>query len=334
MNENSFTSKSNERHCKIGVSEFSPCPSNCREFLREANWEEASNHGCLAFDKLEKFLEGTNSFSVGATAFQQASADILENFSSQSEIGFDLIRYFLSISSPEQVKSTILEMDDSLLYRIVKEDYKIFQKLRREKKVFGTEANFLDSKAAQFWNSLPSERISKFMLYCIREKSDCTFASRFLSLMDSEALLTLASSIGLTVEEERELYKGLEESLYEFPIQFTALYPHLLEIFAEDPEIHIILSTMAGLVERKEFLVKAREKVLALISETDKKNTHQAVLDYLNTLDQDAALEILSMLEEKDHIGASEKDLLSSYIKGEEGDFLLHFNRRPIYRVK
>lgn len=334
MNDSGSSVKNNERLCKVGVSEFSPCPSNCREFLRESTWKDATLNGCLAFDKLEKFLEGSNSFSVGATAFQQAPADILENFSSQSEIGFDLIRYFLSISSPEQVKSTILEMDDSLLYRIVKEDYSIFQKLRKERKVFGTETNFLDSKAAQFWNSLPPDRISKFMLYCIREKSDYTFASRFLPLMPEESLLNLGKTAGLDIDEERNLYKGLEESLYEFPIQFTGLYSHLMDLFAEDPEIGIILSTMAGLVERKAFLIKAREEVLALIAETDKKNSHQAVLDYLNTLDQDAALEILSMLEESNHIGISEKNLLSAYIKREEGDFLFHVNRRPIYRMK
>ncbi len=334
MSVPSLVAKKTERLCKAGVSEFSSCPSNCREFLRETTWAEASLNGCLAHDKLEKFLEGTNSFTVGATAFQQAPADILENFSSQSEIGFDLIRYFLSISSPEQIKSTILEMDDSLLYRIVKEDYKVFQKLRKERKIIGTEANFLDSKAAQFWNSLPSDRISKFMLFCIRDKNDCIFASRFLSLMSPKSLLLLRESLGLTIEEERELYKGLEESLYEFPILFTEIYSHLLELFADDPEIFMILSTMAGLVERKESLLKARENVLSLISETEKKNTHQVVLDYLNTLDQDAALEILSMLEEKDHIGSSEKSLLSAYIKGQEGDFLLHFNRRPMYRMK
>ncbi|TGK06965.1 hypothetical protein EHO59_02270 [Leptospira semungkisensis] len=322
-----------ERICVAGVSEFKACPSNCREYLRETNWDDSSRLGCLAFEKLEKFLEGNSSFSVGATAFQQAPADILENFSSQSEGGFDLVRYFISISSPDQVKSTILEMDDSLLYRIVKEDFKIFQKLKKEKKVFGTETNFLDSKATQFWNSLPPDRISKFILYCVRNKKDNLFAARFLSLMPTESLISLRKDSGLTREEEIELYRGLEESLYEFPIQVTGIYSHLMDLFAEDPEINIILSTMGGLVERKETLLQAREEILKIIDESDKKNSHQEILNYLNTLDKDAALEILTMLEEKNHLGNSEKILLSSYIKGEEADFIT-FAKKPIYRMK
>ncbi|TGL61122.1 hypothetical protein [Leptospira sarikeiensis] len=322
-----------ERTCLAGVSEFKPCPSNCRDFFRVSNWDDSSDQSCFAFEKLEKFLEGGNSFSVGATAFQQAPADILENFSTQSEIGFDLVRYFLSISSPDQVMSTILEMDDSLLYRIVKEDFKIFQKLRKEKKVFGTETNFLDSKAAQFWNSLPPERITKFVLYCLRNKKDNIFAARFLGLMPPETLLTLRENLSLTKEEEIELYRGLEESLYEFPILFPGMYTHLLELFAEDPEIHIILSTMEGLVDRKKGLLKAGREVLRIIEASDKKNSHQEVLNYLNTLDKDAALEILGMLEEKNHIGISEKSLLSAYIKGEESEYIT-FGKRSVYRVK
>ncbi|TGK02958.1 hypothetical protein EHQ53_05695 [Leptospira langatensis] len=322
-----------ERICVAGVSEFKACPSNCREFLRETNWDDSSRLGCLAFEKLEKFLEGDSSFSVGATAFQQAPADVLENFSAQSEVSFDLVRYFISISSPDQVKSTILEMDDSLLYRIVKEDFKIFQKLKKEKKVFGTETNFLDSKAAQFWNELPSDRISKFILYCIRNKKDNLFAARFLSLMSTEALISLRESAGLTREEEIELYRGLEESLYEFPVQTPGIYSHLLDLFAEDPEINMILSTMGGLVERKVFLLKAIDEALQIIHESDKKNTHQEILNFLNTLDKDAALEILAMLEEKSHLGNSEKTLLASYIKGEEADFIT-FAKKPTYRMK
>ncbi len=323
-----------ERTCLAGVSESKPCPGNCRDFYRESNWNDSGEQACFAFEKLEKFLEGVSSFSVGATAFQQAPADILENFSTRSEIGFDLVRYFLSISSPDQVMSTILEMDDSLLYRIVKEDFKIFQKLRKEKKVFGTETNFLDSKAAQFWNGLPPERISKFILFCLRTKKDNIFAARFLGLMPIETLLMLGETLRLSREEEVELYKGLEESLYEFPIRFPAIYPHLLELFSEDPEINIILSTMEGLVERKESLLRAREEVLKIIEESDKKNSHQEVLNYLNTLDKDAALEILGMLEEQNHIGFSEKSLLSAYIKGEESDFITFGRRQQVFRVK
>ncbi|PNV72608.1 hypothetical protein [Leptospira inadai] len=322
------TTETTERSCEVGILISKPCPVNCRTNLRKnISAVHHSEAGCLAHEKLEQFLEGKNSLTVGASAFHQSPSEILERFSSESEIGFELVGYFLMISSPEQVQATVFEMSNVLLYRIVKEEFKLFLDLRTERRAAKAIVNFLDSKMVQYWKSLPVDRVSDFIVYCVREKNDSQFAAQFLHLLPADFLLTLKEKTGLTDLEEKRLFAGLEEGIYEFPIQVPDIYPLLLKIFADDPEISLVLSTMEALVDRKKVLVNAGDSVLRLLQDKENKNAHQAVLDYLHSLDQDAALEILSMLQENGHLSFSEKDLLSSYIK-REGDFRRGFSRR------
>ncbi|EPG73072.1 hypothetical protein LEP1GSC058_3178 [Leptospira fainei serovar Hurstbridge str. BUT 6] len=264
---------------------------------------------------------------MGASAFHQAPSEILERFSSESEIGFELVGYFLLISSPEQVQATVLEMSNPLLYRIVKEEFKLFLDFKKERRVAKAIVNFLDSKMVQYWKSLPPDRISDFIVYCVRERNDSQFAAQFLHLLSADFLLDLKKKTGLTELEERKLFAGLEEGIYEFPIHVPEIYPLLLQMFTDDPEISLILSTMEALVDRKKVLINAGNSILKLLEDKENKNAHQAVLDYLHSLDKDAALEILSMLQENGHLSSSEKDLLSAYIRG-DGDFRRDFSRR------
>ncbi|TGK11550.1 hypothetical protein EHO60_04410 [Leptospira fletcheri] len=301
--------------CKVGVPISKACPGNCRTDLRKDKRLEKED--CKAVHKLEQLLYGQNTLSVGASAFHQAPAELLEEFSEESEIGFELVSYFLLISSPEQVQETVREMSNPLLYRIVKEEFDLFMMLR---KAGGRAANFLDSKMVRYWRKLPESRVVDFIMYCVRGRKDPEFASRFLYLLSGRSLLELRKQTGITVSEEKELYSGLQDSIYEFPIHFPEMYPRLMEIFSDDPEISIILSTMAALVERKEILIHSGEEVLRILGKTHKKLAHQSVLDYLLTLDQDAALEILSMLEENKHLSSSEKELLSSFLRKDDDD--------------
>ncbi|WP_010571317.1 hypothetical protein [Leptospira broomii] len=313
--------------CEVGILISKPCPVNCRTNLRKNISGIHSEAGCTAYEKLEQFLEGKNSLTVGASAFHQAPSEILERFSSESEIGFELIGYFLLISSPEQVQATVFEMSNLLLYRIVKEEFKLFLDLRKERRAAKAIVNFLDSRMVQYWKNLPVDRISDFIVYCVRERNDSQFAAQFLYLLPADFLLNLKEKTGLTDLEEKQLFAGLEEGIYEFPIHVPEIYPLLLRMFADDLEISLILSTMEALVERKKVLINAGQSVLKLLQDKENKNAHQAVLDYLHSLDQDAALEILSMLLENGHLSLSEKDLLSAYIRG-EGDFRRGFSRR------
>ncbi|WP_039948635.1 hypothetical protein [Leptospira fainei] len=321
------TTETTASSCEVGIPISKPCPANCRTNLRKNISGIHSKVRCTAYEKLEQFLEGKNSLTVGASAFHQAPSEILERFSSESEIGFELVGYFLLISSPEQVQATVLEMSNPLLYRIVKEEFKLFLDFKKERRVAKAIVNFLDSKMVQYWKSLPPDRISDFIVYCVRERNDSQFAAQFLHLLSADFLLDLKKKTGLTELEERKLFAGLEEGIYEFPIHVPEIYPLLLQMFTDDPEISLILSTMEALVDRKKVLINAGNSILKLLEDKENKNAHQAVLDYLHSLDKDAALEILSMLQENGHLSSSEKDLLSAYIRG-DGDFRRDFSRR------
>ncbi|PJZ69929.1 hypothetical protein CH373_13220 [Leptospira perolatii] len=304
--------------CGAGIANSKPCPANCRSEIRNGKGASDPNFRCLAYEKLARFLEGKNSFTVGITAFQQAPAEVLENFSAQSDIGFELVRYFLSISSHEEVKSTILEMSDPLLYRIVSQEFTRFIELRKTKKGSEVGFHFLDIRSNDYWIGLPPERIVKFIEYSVKGERNTKLASQFLKLLSDEMLLDLQSYAELSEDDERELYLGLQDAIYEFPLVMPGIYQHLLSLFQENPEIHIVLSTMEALVERKAVLMQAGKVAIRLLTNASGKNTHQMVLDYLQTLDADAALEILAMLEERRKLSRSEKEMLASYIKKSE----------------
>jgi hypothetical protein len=80
------------------------------------------NQICIAKYKLREFVFGKNTFTTAITAFQQCQPQIIEEFASENDSTMDLIRYFLTICEPEEVKEIVESMSNELLLKILEVD--------------------------------------------------------------------------------------------------------------------------------------------------------------------------------------------------------------------
>ncbi|MDV6234217.1 hypothetical protein CH379_001045 [Leptospira ellisii] len=303
--------------CKVGTSLNEPCPANCRQNLIPNEWSTQIRESCIASEKMNAFAEGKAGINVGASAFLQAHPLVLERFIAKGDVYFEVLRYFLSILEPEKIKEVIDAFSNKLLYKIIIHEYNIFQQMEDQRRKEKKTVAFLDMKGNDYWKSLSPKRISSFIAYCLQDVKDAEFASQFLTILSPEAVSDLKHLAGLSVEEEKELYLSLKDGIYELPIRSPGIYRHILNLFEDDPEIFLILSTMEELVSRKQQIIESSHVILEKYRSG--KLNHQSLFADLSVLEPEITMEILGIFEEKGILGRSEKNLIKELLAKQKG---------------
>nr|WP_036094466.1 hypothetical protein [Leptospira weilii] len=298
--------------CKIGTSIGEPCLANCRQNLLPNEWSREIRESCIAGEKMQAFAEGKIGINVGASAFLQAHPLVLEEFISKGPVYFEVLRYFLTLIEPQKIKEAIDSFGNKLLYKIIIYEYGIYKQTEDERRSLRKTTSFLDLKSNAYWSSLSPKRICSFISYCLKEAKDPEFASQFLTVLPSEAVSDLKNLAGLNIEEEKELYLSLKDGIYELPIQSPGIYRHILQLFEDDPEIFLILSTMEELVLRKQQIIESSHVILEKYKSG--KLNYQSLFGDLSVLEPEITMEILGIFEEKGILGRSEKNLIKELL--------------------
>lgn len=311
-----------EKQCLIGTKLKEPCPKNCKSVVSSNSWAKFTLSSCIAVDKLEAFLESRTTLNTAMTAFQQAHFTIIEEFLNSSDAALDLIRYFLSISSSNQVVELIENLTNPTLYRIVKMEFENYQKIEIDLKSKKRRHPFFELKSNAYWQKVSFLKICELLVYIIREKKDYAFAAQFLTLLPTGVVSDLQKFTGLSLEEEKELYLSLKDAIYELPIQNPRIYDHMMQLFADDPEIYLILSTMEELVKRQKQIAEITDQLVEYYEKHNFELSIQSIYSELYGMPIELVFEVLNALREKQIITESHKNVILELMEKKSIDLI------------
>lgn len=306
---------------KTGIKDI--CPKNCKSVLSSVrNLNQQNRTVCIADEKMNAFLEGKNTFNVAISAFYQADSQILERFIQERKENKELVSYYLSISPPELVSDIVESLSNDVIFDIFKESYENFTHYKEEYKTGKKRKSFFEIKGNQYWQRVSFHKICQFIVFIIKEKKEYSLAAQFLILLPEAILKDLEEYTGLTQNEIKNLYLGLSENIYELPINNPQIYPYLLKIMEDEPDIYFVLLTMEGLVKRQENILNITEKLISYYQQNGFGLTIQHIYSELNGLDVELTSEILNQLRQRDIITDSQKEMLDLVFKRGSIDFL------------
>ncbi len=311
-----------EKKCLIDTAVNEACPDNCKSVIALNPWGGRLKIECIAKDKLKAFMNSQNSFAVAISAFQQALPAFIEEFANEGEASLDLVRYFLSISDPKDVKEIAEALSNETLYSIIKVDFQNFEKMSEERRKARIRNNYFESKSSLYWYSISPEKICNFINYLVKEKEEYKLASQFLLVLPSTIISKLNDFAKLSGEDERNLYLALGDNIYELPLISPTIYSHMLELFQENLEIFFILQTMEELVKRKALVINTTETIISSYRKHGYELSIQAIYSELFGMEIELIVEILGQLREKNVISLSEKTSLQKLFEGGGIDFI------------
>jgi len=259
---------------------------------------------------------------VGISAFYQSNSLILNRFTSANSENQELISYFLSISEPGTVADILENFSIKVLFELFSSNYENFLNLKDNYNKKFVNRNFFQIKGNQFWKGISFQKICDLILYSIREKNEYSLVSQFIVLLPPAVVSKLQDFTDITTEEERNLFLALGDSIYELPIQSPRIYPHMMNLFQDDPEISIILGTMEELVKRQETILNITAKLIEYYEEHSFGLTIQNIYSELRGLEKEMISEILNQLKEKSVISDSQKEMLQMVFQQGSIDFL------------
>lgn len=308
--------------CLIDTNLYQSCPKSCKSVLSGNTSIVQLAQSCIAEDKLNSFLDGEVTFNVGISAFYQANSFILNRFTVAKPENQELVSYFLSISEPGSVSDILEHFSIQVLFELFKTNYDNFLKLQDNYKKKYNTRNFFQIKGNQYWKGISFQKICDLILYSIREKNEYSLVSQFIVLLPPAVVSKLQDFTDITMDEERKLFLALGDSIYELPIQSPRIYPQMMNLFQDDPEISIILSTMEELVKRQETILDITTKLIEYYEEHSFGLTIQNIYSELRGLEKEMISEILNQLKEKNVISDSQKEMLQMVFQQGSIDFL------------
>jgi len=314
-------SKSTKK-CILQTSLNESCPKNCKNIIQDILPPQSSDEKCIAKEKMNAFLEGETSFSVGISAFYQASNHTIERFISQRKENLELVSYYLSISDPEKVSSIVEELSEETTFQIFYESYTNYLKLRDNYREGNRIKNFFHLKGNLYWQHVDFKKICNLMRYIVSEKKEYSLAAQFLILLPTAVVIRLQDYISLKDDEIRNLYLGLGDSLYELPVKNPGVYPYMIQILKDEADIFPVLSSMEELVKRQEKILLITDKLIRYYETHSFGLTIQHIYSELNGLETELVSEILTQLQQREVLSDSQKDMLNMIFQKGSVDFL------------
>jgi hypothetical protein len=312
----------NKKSCLINTTLYDACPASCKTVTRSSEMGRDIISSCIAREKLNAFLEGETTFTVGITAFYQANAEILNSFILEKLENKELISYYLSISDPEKVSDIIENLSDSIVYDLFRTNYKEFTLIRENYSVRNRGKNFFEIKGNRYWSGVSFQKICNLIQYSIREKQEYQLVSQFLVILPPGVVTNLKEFTHLTAEEEKNLYLALGDAIYEVPIIAPDIYHHMMSVLADEFEIALVLGTMEELVKRQKKILDITAKLIEYYEENSYGLNIQNIYSELNGLEPEMITEILNQLREKKVLSDSQRDMLNMVFQRGSIDFL------------
>ncbi|MDF3818450.1 hypothetical protein P3G55_00985 [Leptospira sp. 96542] len=306
--------------CFLGTTIYQSCPTNCRQTVVRQHSENETN--CIAKEKLEAFLQDRVTFKVGISAFYQADPKILEKFIWESSDHLELITYYLYISDPTTVREIIESFSDHTLSYLFKSDFMTFLNVKDSTKRDRSIKHMFQVKSYRYWTFISYQRICDLIVYFVRELKLPEYACQFIVILPSNIVSNLKKYTSLTFEEEKSLYTALGDSIFELPIQSPKIYGHMIQLFAEEPEVYFVLETMEELIRRQEKILDTSEKLIEYTANHRIDLSIQFIFSELNGMDLGIAAEILNQLLEKNRITISQKSLVLDFLETGNLDIL------------
>ena len=267
-------------------------------------------------------MHSQNSFVVAISAFQQATPKFIEEFAREGTAELDLVRYFLSILEPKDVKEVAEALSEETLLEIFKTDFQNFESKIEERRRNRIKSSYFDAKSSMYWRSISHTKICKFIKYLIKDKSEHKLASQFLLILPSSVISQLNVLADLSGDDERNLYLALGDNIYELPIVSPKIYSHMLDLFQENMEIFFILQTMEELIKRKAMVIDTTETIINSYKKHGYALSIQAIYSELYGLEIELVVEILGQLREKGVLSLPEKNSLQKLFEGGGIDFI------------
>lgn len=297
--------------CFLGTSLYEACPPSCRLSFAKQDVDE----DCIAKNKLEAFLQDKVTFKIGFSAFSQIPAKTLEKFIWTSKDNLELISYFLYIGEPTLVREIIESFSNHTLSYLFKCDFENYMNIKDSIKREKSIKHMFDIRSFKYWTFVSYLRICDLIQYFVRYLKEPEYACQFIVILPSEIVSNLNKYTGLDFEEEKSLYTALGDSIYELPVQSPKIYDHMMQLFAEDFEVSMILSTMEGLIHRQQLILETSEKLHAYIAEHRIDKNFQFIFSELNGMEIGTAAEILNQLLEKKMITVSQKLMIIDFLE-------------------
>ncbi len=308
--------------CMLDTGLHQKCLSNCKAAVQDNRWQTRLVDSCIAAAKLTLFQEGKNSFGVAQSAFLQCDARLLDAFIQKSPDNVDLIRYFLGAQKPEESAGIAGALNSDSLYEIFRADYTHYLRLRREKPEAVQGNNYFLQKGAQYWAKLPVSRICSLIAGILRDRKDVSSAAQFIVLIPASVISRFPELSGLTEEEERSLFLGLEGDLFTLPLLSPGIYEHMVQLFETQPEIGMILSGMEELVKRRAVVISTTESMLEYYNRSNTRLSLPALYSELFGIEFELAAEVLHHLVEHQVITPNERNTLIEFLKSGKLDFI------------
>jgi hypothetical protein len=307
--------KGSERKCFLDTTINQVCPANCRGVLKENKWMTNINQICIAKWKLREFVFGKNTFTTAVTAFQQCQPQIIEEFANENDATMDLIRYFLTICEPEEVKEIVESMSNELLFKILEVDYENFLNIKKTSSRVKGPINYFSMKSSRYWKNISQLKLCEMIVYLIKEKTMYTLAAQFLMILSPDIISQFNKYTNLSEDDERELFLALEDNIYNIPLISPKIYQHMLDIFKDNFEVFFILETMGALVKRRAEIDDITNSFIKYYKKSGQKFSIQWIYSELYGLEYELVMEVLSQLAESQYITLSEKVTLQALLK-------------------
>ncbi|HMV79110.1 MAG TPA: hypothetical protein PL048_03305 [Leptospiraceae bacterium] len=301
--------------CFLDTGLYESCIGNCKSVLSYNTWLGNLESLCIARKKLDEFMEGSNTFSVAISAFTQCQPAILDIFASKSEAALDLIRYFFSISEPEETRQIAEKMSNEILYRILAKDYENFVNIQKMVDRRKAAVNYFAVKSSAFWKLMSQERLCSIIVFLVRDVHEYKLAAQFLMILSPEVISQFTKFTNLSEDDERNLFLALEDNIYNIPLVSPKIYGHMLELFKDEFEIFFVLETMGPLVKRRAEIEDISMSFLRYHKRTGQKLSIQWIYSELFGLEYELVVEILNQLMENEFITLSEKHTLQALLK-------------------
>lgn len=310
--------------CFLDTHVFQSCPDNCKTNLIANPWLGKLASLCIAKEKMISFIDGENTFTVAITAFLQAQPSIVEEFANDSLANLDLVRYFFSICEPKDIKDTVENLSIEVLYKLLIIDYDNYLKIRDmlKSKKSPQANNYFALKSSKYWTVISEKKICEMISYLTKEKKEFTLASQFLLILSPDIISEFGKYVDLDEDQERELYRSLEDNIYTIPLISPKIYEHMTILFKDDMEIFFILQTMEELVKRRASVDEITNSFINYHNRTGQKLSIQWIYSELYGLEYELVVEVLNKLMEKDYLTISEKTTLQGLLKSGNLDFM------------
>lgn len=264
---------------------------------------------------MREFIYGSNTFTVAVSAFMQSQSEVIDEFALEDSATLDLVRYFLNICEPEEVKEIVENLSNECLYKILASDYENYMNIRKMVGKNKVAQNYFGMRSSRYWKMVPHERICQIIVYLIREKFLYQLAAQFLMILSPEVISQFDKYTDLSEEDERNLFLALEDNIYQIPLISPKIYEHMMNLFRDNFEIYFVLETMGELVKRRAEIENVTQSFLKYQTKTGQKLSIQWIYSELFGMEYELVVEVLAQLAENGYISLSEKYTLQALLK-------------------